>query len=67
MPTWVVIVKYLLTLYAPFNFAKAYGDIAQFSGNHFDITQTKWVVGTGSSLLFIGYSYKQFTKEIKSS
>ena len=47
VPAWVVIVKYLLTLYPPFNFAKAFGDIAQFSGNHFDITQTKWIVGSG--------------------
>lgn len=58
VPSWVVMLKYFFTLYPPFNFAKAWGDIGQYSGNHFDTNQNKWITGTG-------YTYELFTKPIK--
>ena len=47
VPWWVTMIRYLLTLYPPFNFAKAFGDISQYSGNHYDSLQNKWITGTG--------------------
>ena len=47
---WVIILRGILTLYPPFNYAKAWGDIRTKSGSHFDMTQSKWVKGPGNYL-----------------
>lgn len=44
---WVVWFRRFLTLYPPFNFSKAFGDISQKSGYHFDFLQNRWVRGPG--------------------
>ena len=44
---WVVWFRRFLTLYPPFNFSKAYGDISQKSGYHFDYNQNRWIQGPG--------------------
>ena len=44
---WVVWFRRFLTLYPPFNFSKAYGDISQKSGYHYDYNQNRWIEGPG--------------------
>ena len=45
VPTWVVVVRYLLMLYPPFNFSKAFGDIARKSSAHYSSWEHLWVSG----------------------
>lgn len=45
---WVVLLRGILSLYPPFNYAKAYGDIGRYSGTHFDMVESRWVKGEGS-------------------
>lgn len=44
---WVIWFRRLLTLYPPFNFSKAFGDISQKSGYYFDYSQNRWIQGPG--------------------
>ena len=43
--TWVKVVRVFLSLYPPFNFAKAFGDIAQTASSHYSNRQKRWVSG----------------------
>lgn len=42
LPWWAELIKFILQLYPPFNFSKAYSDIANKAGTHFDNTQMRW-------------------------
>jgi hypothetical protein len=43
LPSWVGIIKFMFELYPPFNFSKAYSDIANKSAKHFDNYEWRWV------------------------
>jgi hypothetical protein len=43
LPGWVDIIKFIFELYPPFNFAKAFSDIANKASNHFDNNEWRWV------------------------
>ena len=58
IPGWVNIIKFGFSLYPPFNFSKAFSDIAQKAGSHFDTYQFKWVYGNG-------YFWEDFIKRQK--
>jgi ABC-type multidrug transport system ATPase subunit len=57
--TWVKVVRVFLSLYPPFNFSKAYGDIALKAGVHYSSNVQAWVPGTD-------YTWSDFTKTIYS-
>lgn len=57
VPNWVKIVRVLLPLYPPFNFAKAYGDISLKASSHYSSTEKRWVGGST-------YTFNDFTKTI---
>ena len=42
IPWWIRIIVFLLPLYPPFNFSKAFGDIARRSARHFSGGQSMW-------------------------
>jgi hypothetical protein len=43
VPWWVEIVKLIFELYPPFNFSKAYSDIANKAASHFDSLEFRWI------------------------
>jgi hypothetical protein len=43
LPGWVEIIKFVFELYPPFNFSKAYSDIANKSASHFDNYEWRWI------------------------
>ena len=43
LPGWVDIIKFVFELYPPFNFSKAFSDIANKAANHFDNNEWRWV------------------------
>lgn len=43
LPGWVGIIKFIFELYPPFNFSKAYSDIANKAASHFDNFEWRWV------------------------
>lgn len=43
--TWIKIVRIFLAFYPPFNFAKAFGDIALKSSSHYSTKSKRWVSG----------------------
>ena len=45
VPWWVDLVRVILTLYPPFNFSKAFGDIASVASEHYSGYQKRWVSG----------------------
>jgi len=47
LPDWVTIIKILFSLYPPFSFSKAFSDISQKAGSHFDNNEMKWKKGDG--------------------
>ncbi len=47
LPFWVQLIKLGFSFYPPYNFSKAYMDISEKSGKHFDNYQFKWVQGEG--------------------
>lgn len=57
VPNWVKIVRVLLPLYPPFNFAKAYGDISLKASSHYSKTEKRWVGGST-------YTWSDFTNTI---
>lgn len=42
--------KGFLTLYPPFSYTKIFTNIAQYSGNHFDLNTRKWEPGSGYNM-----------------
>lgn len=44
-PHWVVTVRTLLPFYPPFNFSKAFGDIAHTASDHYNDKEKLWVGG----------------------
>lgn len=58
LPMWIRIVHYILFLYPPFNFAKAYGDIARRSGRRFSRHDRAWVNGPG-------FTWRSFVHNIR--
>lgn len=57
LPGWIQAIHYILFLYPPFNFAKAYGDIARKSGRKFSRHERGWVNGPG-------FTWKNFVHSI---
>lgn len=57
VPHWVKVVRAILPLYPPFNFAKAYGDISMKAGSHYSSHEKRWVDGSE-------YTWKDFTETI---
>jgi hypothetical protein len=47
LPWWVGLIKFIFSLYPPFNFSKAFSDISNKSANHFDNFEWRWVEGSG--------------------
>jgi hypothetical protein len=47
LPWWVGLIKFIFSLYPPFNFSKAFSDISNKSANHFDNFEWRWVEGKG--------------------
>ena len=43
--TWVKVSRVLLSLYPPFNFAKAFGNISQIASGHYSEKLKRWVSG----------------------
>jgi len=43
LPWWVDIIKIVFGLYPPFNFSKAYSDIAVKAASHFDNQELRWI------------------------
>jgi hypothetical protein len=43
LPSWVSIIKFIFELYPPFNFSKAFSDIANKAGYHFDDGEMRWM------------------------
>jgi hypothetical protein len=43
LPKWVGIIKFIFELYPPFNFSKAYSDIANKAASHFDNYEWRWI------------------------
>lgn len=43
LPGWVGIIKFIFELYPPFNFSKAYSDIANKAASHFDNFEWRWI------------------------
>lgn len=43
LPWWVGIIKFVFDLYPPFNFSKAFADIAIKASSHFDNLELRWV------------------------
>lgn len=43
LPWWVGIIKFAFELYPPFNFSKAYSDVANKAASHFDNFEFRWV------------------------
>jgi ABC-type multidrug transport system ATPase subunit len=60
LPNWALITRGLLSLYAPFHFSKAFGDIAAISSSHYESSEGRWVEGDK-------YSFESFTKEIRTT
>lgn len=57
VPHWVVYVRTILELYPPFNFSKAFGDIARKAARRYSSQEHQWVSGPG-------YSYHDFVTPI---
>lgn len=57
LPMWAKVSRVLLSLYPPFNFSKAFGDISTISGAHYDSDEGRWVRGND-------YPWSEFTKTI---
>lgn len=57
LPQWALITRSLLSLYAPFHFSKAFGDIALISSAHYSSSDDRWVAGDT-------YEFSQFTRDI---
>ena len=43
LPWWVDLIKIAFSLYPPFNFSKAYSDIAVKAASHFDNKELRWI------------------------
>jgi hypothetical protein len=43
LPWWVDLIKFVLELYPPFNFSKAFTDVAHKAARHFDNYEWRWV------------------------
>ena len=46
-PTWVYVIRFILSMYPGFNFSKMLIDVSKKSANHFDHTEGTWVPGDG--------------------
>lgn len=46
LPGWIRIIIFILNLYPPFNFSKAFDDIATKAAPRFDYNELRWVDGT---------------------
>jgi len=57
VPNWVVIIRTILALYPPFNFSKAFGDIALKASSHYSNSAHRWVSGDD-------YTWHDFVKTI---
>ena len=49
-PDWVKAVRNILIFYPPFNFSKAFGDIARKSSSHFNKENNNWEEGSYYSI-----------------
>jgi hypothetical protein len=43
LPWWVDIIKFMFELYPPFNFSKAFSDLANKAASHFDNFEFRWI------------------------
>lgn len=60
LPQWASITRALLSLYAPFHFSKAFGDIASVSSAHYSSSEDRWVSGDQ-------YEFSKFTELIETT
>ena len=60
LPQWARITRVLMSLYAPFHFSKAYGDIAKIASSHYDSGEGRWVDGEQ-------YTFDMFDNSISTS
>ena len=54
-PTWVYVIRFILSMYPGFNFSKMLIDVSKKSAHHFEHSEGTWVAGSG----FTWYDFYQ--------